>query len=189
MFMCDFPKEHWAPLAPAMKHHAQVHSAVAGHLPRGPLKHFWGEASRYVGDDNPFSLPLALGIPFEISSEPARDGFTFLSDADAQTPTGSPRPARPSWHARKPVLPGSVRPMAETWAELLAWKHQVLPQLGQTPYVEGDAPVVCGWYPTARAAVLWNLSETDQDLILRQGDTRRPVRVPGLDVALVEGLQ
>lgn len=51
MFMCDFPKEHWPALAPAIQHHAKLHPAIAGHTPRGPLKHFWGEASRYVGDD------------------------------------------------------------------------------------------------------------------------------------------
>ena len=28
---------------------------------------------------------LALGIPFEVTSDLAGDGFTFLSDADAQT--------------------------------------------------------------------------------------------------------
>ena len=83
MFMCDFPKEHWPTLAPAMKRHADIHARIAGHIARGPLKHFWGEASRYTGDDNPYSLFMALGVPFEVTGEPAADGFTFLSDADA----------------------------------------------------------------------------------------------------------
>ena len=80
MFMCDFPKEHWPTLAPAMKRHADIHARIAGHAAHGPLKHFWGEASRYVGDDNPYSLFMALGVPFEVTGEPARDGFTFLSE-------------------------------------------------------------------------------------------------------------
>ncbi len=78
-----FPREHWHVLGLAMRRHAGLHRRVAGHVARGPLKHFWGEASRYVSDDNPYSLFLALGVPFEVTSELASDGFTFLSDADA----------------------------------------------------------------------------------------------------------
>jgi hypothetical protein len=73
--------------------------------------------------------------------------------------------------------------------ELLAWKQQILPQLAGTPYVEGEAPVVCGWYPTARAVVLWNLGEGPQDLTLRCGETRRTVHVDGLGTALVEDVR
>lgn len=188
MFMCDFPKEHWAPLAPAMKHHARVHAAVAGHVPRGPLKHFWGEAGRYVSDDNPYSLPLALGIPFDVTDEPAADGFTFLCDADARTMGDRPSPGT-TWLARpQSGLGKSVRPLTESLAELFAWKQQMLPQLGKTPYVEGDVPVVCAWYPTARAVVLWNLTDTAQTFSLRHGDARRTVRVEALGVALIEDL-
>jgi len=78
-----FPREHWQTLGPAMKRHAELHRHIAGHVARGPLKHFWGEASRYVGDDNPYSLFLAMGVPFEVTGELTADGFTFLSDADA----------------------------------------------------------------------------------------------------------
>jgi hypothetical protein len=188
MFMCDFPKEHWAPLAPAMKHHAEVHAVVAGHVPRGPLKHHWGEASRYVGDDNPYSLCLALGIPFEVPSEPASDGFCFLSDADALT-AGSLTAAGTTLLGRPQAnLPSQVRPLAESFPELLAWKREILPQLAKIPHVEGETPVVCAWYPTARAVVLWNLSESPQDLILRHGDIQRTIHVNALDVALAEGL-
>ena len=73
--MCDFPKDHWPPLAPAIQHHAKLHPVIAGHAPRGPLKHFWGEASRYVGDDNPYSLFLALGIPFEVTQRAGQRWF------------------------------------------------------------------------------------------------------------------
>ncbi|MBN1591510.1 MAG: hypothetical protein JW888_18495 [Pirellulales bacterium] len=188
MFMCDFPKEHWAPLAPAIKHHAQIHAAIAGHTPRGPLKHFWGEAARYVGNDDPYSLPLALGIPFEVTAEPAADGFTFLCDADAAALAGRQSPGT-TWLARPQTgLPDGVRPLAESLPELFAWKQQVLPQLANIPYIEGNVPVVCAWYPTARAAVLWNLTETTQNLNLRHGHARREVRVDPLGVALVEGL-
>ena len=148
MFMCDFPKDHWSSLAPAIQHHAKLHPVIAGHATRGPLKHFWGEASRYVGDDNPYSLFLALGIPFEVTSELAGDGFTFLSDAEAQTAdslqaTGTTLVGRP-----QAGLPTRVRAIPESLSELFTWKRELLPQLDKTPYVDGETPVVCAWYPT-----------------------------------------
>lgn len=188
MFMCDFPKDDWSPLTPVIQRHRTLHPAIAGHAPRGPLKHFWGSASRYVGDDNPYSSFLALGIPFEVTSELAGDGFTFLSDADAQAAdsmqaTGTTLVGRP-----QTGLSHRVRAIAESWPELFAWKRECLPQLDKTPYVEGETPVVCAWYPTAHAVLLWNLSEQQQDLTLRHGNARRSVRVNGLDVALIEGI-
>jgi hypothetical protein len=188
MFMCDFPKEHWSPLTPVIQHHSTLHPVIAGHSPRGPLKHFWGAASRYVGDDNPYSSFLALGIPFEVTSELAGDGFTFLSDADAQAadslqPTGTTLVGRP-----QSGLSHRVRAIAESWPELFAWKRELLPQLDKTPYIEGETPVVCAWYPSARAVLLWNLSEQRQDLTLRHGEAHRLVSVNGLDVALIEGI-
>jgi hypothetical protein len=191
MFMSGltaFPRDHWQTLGPAMKRHAELHRAIAGHVPRGPLNHFWGEASRYVGDDNPYSLFLALGIPFEVTSEPAADGFTFLSDADAQTAdklqsAGTAFVGRP-----QAALPSKVRSMPETLPELFAWKREILPRLGRVPYVEGETPVVCAWYPTARAVLLWNLSPRRETLVVRCGTFRRSVGVAGLDVALIENV-
>ena len=107
-----FPREHWQTLGPAMKRHAELHPRIAGHVPHGPLKHFWGEASRCVGDDNPFSLFLALGVPFEVTSQPAADGFTFLSDADALA-IGSLRSPGTVFVARPQAgLPSSLRALA-----------------------------------------------------------------------------
>jgi hypothetical protein len=189
MFMCDFPREHWAALTPPIEQHAKMHPVIAGHTPRGPLKHFWGEASRYVSDDNPLSLFLALGIPFEVTSDWAEDGFTFLSDADAQQI--SDRPATGTTLIGRPQagLARSVRPLPESLPELFAWKRELLPQLTKTPYVEGEQPVVCAWYPTARAVLLWNLSPERQDLTLRCGQAQRSVSINGLDLALVESVE
>jgi hypothetical protein len=181
-----FPREHWRTLAPAMKHHAKLHATLGGHSPRGPLKHFWGEASRYVGDDNPYSLFLALGVPFEVTGAPAADGFTFLSDADARTverlgASGTKLVARP-----QSGLSGVIRQMPESLAELFALKRELRPQLDRVPYVEEEIPVVCVWYPTARAVLLWNLTEQPQNITVRYGDSRRSVHIDGLDVALLE---
>jgi len=191
MFMSGvtaFPRAHWETLAPAMKRQAKLHGRVAGHPPRGLLKHFWGEASRYVGEDDPFSLFLALGIPFEVASEPTADGVTFLSAADAasvavgrlRTP-GTRLIARPGTG-----LAAGVSPVAETLPALFALKRELLPRLENVPHVEGEVPVVCAWYPTARSVVLWNLSERREELTLNDRGTRRNVRVDPLETALIE---
>jgi hypothetical protein len=186
MFMCDYVKEDWPTLAPAMKRHAEIHSRIAGHVPQGPLKHFWGEASRYTGDDNPYSLFLALGIPFEVSESPAADGFTFLSDPDAGAGLKSPGT---TFVARPRVNPvGGLRSVPESLPELYGLKRQIVPQLGRMPYVENESPVVCAWYPKARSVLLWNLAEKGVELTLRCGDLRRAISVDALDVALVEGI-
>lgn len=187
MFMCDFPKEDWPTLGPVMKQHVDIHSRIAGHAARGPLKHFWGEASRYVGDDNPFSLFLAIGVPFEVTGEPAADGFTFLSDADVAH-IGMIHTAGTTFISRPRGVPvEGVRFVPETLPDLFALKREMLPQLQQTPYVEEDTPVVCAWYPTARAVLLWNLGEERVEVTLRCRDARR-VGIEGLGVALVEGV-
>ena len=127
MFMSGltaFPRDHWRTLAPAMKRHARLHETLAGHTPRGPLKHFWGEASRYVGDDNAFSLFLALGVPFEVTGTPAANGFTFLSDADAHAVERLARPARNWWPGPNRAFPG-IRQTPESLPELLALKREI----------------------------------------------------------------
>ena len=188
MFMCDFPTEHWSTLGPAMKRHAELHARIAGHALRGPLKHFWGEPSRYVGDDDPYSLFLALGIPFEVTGEPVADGFTFLSDADAGA-VGTLRSPGAAFVARPgSVAPDGIRMVPESLPELYAFKREILPRLGEVPHVENEAPVVCAWYPTARAVILWNLAERHVELTFRHRNTRRTIGVPGLDVVLIEGV-
>jgi hypothetical protein len=186
MFMCDFPKEHWPALAPAMKHHAKIHAKIAGHALRGPLKHFWGEASRYVGNDDPYSLFLAMGVPFEVVEQPDNEGWTFFSDADAEMLV-SQRPKAGTWVARPTVAAAeSVRRIPETLPEMFKLKHELIKRSPNFPYVENESPVVCAWYPTARAVVLWNLSEQPVNFSVRYGDKRQTVAVAGLDVGIVE---
>ena len=52
--------------------------------------------------------------------------------------------------------------------------------------VEEDGPVVCAWYPSLRSVVLWNLSDSQQQLTVRLGDVRRAVSVDTLSTALLE---
>ena len=194
MFMSGvsaFPRTHWDTLAPAMKHNAKLHQKIAGHTPRGPLKHFWGEQSRFVGDDNPFSLFLASGIPFEVTQEPASDGWTFLSDADGRAALAGKLASRGTVFVTR--LPGAnppagIRTMPESLPDLYAFKREITSKLHDVPFVEDDAPVVCAWYPTARTVLLWNLSEQRKELTVKLGETRRRVTIEALNVAMVNNI-
>ena len=162
MFMSGltpFPRAHWTTLGPAMREQARLHELVAGHRPRGPFKHVWGEAQRYVGNDQPFSLWLATGVPFEVVEEPARDGWNFLSDFDAR-----------EWPQTKPHFSGHLvarkEPSVETprlevvpenLEALFAFKRRIRTALANVPVVEEETPVVCAWYPSAKRVLLWNL--------------------------------
>lgn len=190
MFMSGitpFPRTHWATLAPAMRKQAALHRELANHVPRGPFKHFWGEASRWVGDANPYSLFLAAGVPFEVTSEPASNGWTFLSDADARAlraAAGTTFICRPEAGLRS----DNVRTAPESLETMFSLKHELMPRLENVPIVEEDAPVVCAWYPTVRTALLWNLSEEKRDLTLRLAAARRRVSIGPLDAELVRDL-
>lgn len=179
MFMSGldpFPLTHWETLAPAMKKQAAIHQVLAGHRPRGPFKHYWGEASRLVGDDKPYSLFLAAGVPFEVTEKPVHRGRTFLSDADAASLGDGigfvSRKSRP-----------------ETLAELFRLKAELLPKLRQVPVIKEDKPVVCGWYPSARAVLLWNLSNSVESFTLVTNGKPRPVTAGPLDVVLVRDVE
>jgi hypothetical protein len=195
MFMSGltpFPRSHWATLAPAMRRQREIHSMVANHRPRGPFKHFWGEPSRYVGDDRPYSLFLAMGIPFEATDHLATDGWTFLSDADAAALT--PKQIRSSnTHlvARPGVgsTAGNLEQHEETLEALLELKQRILPQLGATPCVENRDPAVLAWYPTARAALLWNLSDETKSFSVRSGNETRNVLADPLGLVLLTDLK
>jgi hypothetical protein len=191
MFMSGlspFPREHWSTLTGAIQRQRRLHPLIAGNQPRGPFKHFWGQASRYTGDDNPFSLFLALGIPFEVVEEPG-EGWTFLSQADARD-----MQARGEVHpgAQSVYRPGDCPAFAsglaveETLAALYEFKHQVLPFLKDIPYISEDAPAVCAWYPDAQRVLVWNLDNAPRELTLRLNDWAQIIRLDGLGVESVQ---
>ncbi len=191
MFMSGltpFPLSHWDTLAPAMRHNAKIHPAIAGHPLRGPLKHYWGEYSRLVGDDAPYSLFLALGIPFEVCDAPADNGYTFLSDADAQSVhEGILKSKGARYIARQNANERSdMSSIAESLDALFAFKKRLLPELQNVPYVVEDTPMVCAWYPTARKALLWNLQESEEHVTLRYRGEDRAIALGALDIQLVD---
>lgn len=182
--LSPIPETHWDTLAPAMREQARLHDAVAGHVPKGPLKHYWGEAARYVGDDKPFSLFLALGIPFEVCDEVPEEGWTFLCDADAQHLSARDLPADP---ARIVCRPGhGLREVPEELADLWPLKHEILKAGLTVPHVVDEKPVVCAWYPDAATVILWNLSTTPERVRLRWDGEDREVALAGLGTALVK---
>ena len=183
-----FPFEHWDSLAPAMKKAARMHRKIAGQKPQGPFKHFWGKASRMVGNDKPFSLFLASGVPFEVTTEPASDGWTFLSDFDAaDVDSGKVKSAGTTFiHGSNPEKKYSgVRLVAENLQEIFAFKHEIIPQLKGVPYVEEDKPVVCAWYPESKTVLLWNLSEVTETLTIRIDEKKRTIEMDSLDAELI----
>lgn len=172
--LTPFPKSYWATLSTAMRVQKGYHEKLAGHQLKGPFKHFWGEASRYVGKDKPFSLWLALGIPFEVIERlgQGQDGWIFMSDEDydhleRHIDTGN-------IVAREGITKGNdhVAPIPEDFESLWKWRKGIEPQLrgGRIPYILEEWPCVCAWYPTAKCVLVWNLSATSVSLTVQFGD-------------------
>jgi hypothetical protein len=154
---------------------------------RGPFKHYWGEVSRYCGDDRPFSLFLAAGIPFEVTDRPARDGWTFLSEADASAAASGQlvSPGTQFVSRLPPSNTSAVERCEESLDALFAYKRRLD---GKTPFVQNAEPAVLGWYPSARAALLWNPTAARTTFSMRYGSRTREVALEGLDSALLEDL-
>jgi len=183
-----FPFTHWNTLAPAMKKAASIHQKTAGQKPHGPFKHYWGEASRMVGDDQPNSLFLASGIPFEVTDTPAADGWTFLSDFDRNDVGSQKMKSAGTIFIGRDVVEKKtkeIRYLAENLNDIYAFKHEIIPQLKGIPYVPEDKPVVCTWFPKIRSVLLWNLSETRESFTVCLDDHERHVNIEGLDAELV----
>lgn len=191
--MQPFPIEHWKILGPAMKKSARIHEQIAGLKPCGPFKHFWGWESRLIGTDQPFSLFLASGIPFEVIDDITEEGWIFLSNEDANSIVEG-RLASKSNHlvVRKDAKVGGngFIELDETLDAIFAFKRRIISSLNNTPYVEEDTPVIFSWYPTAGKALLWNVSETKQNFRIKRGDKIvQSVVVEGLDVTLISNSQ
>ena len=194
MFMSGltpFPRTHWQILAPAMKKQAAIRKKIANLKPQGPFKHYWGEYSRMVGNDKPYSLFLSAGVPFEVTEEPARDGWTFLAEFDAKAAaTGNLKSNGTTFiYEQKDgyrIKEGLA--VSESLPEIFALKQKLRPQLKDVPIVEEDTPVVCAWYPTARSVLLWNLEEKPKTLTITYKGNSYTKKVKALDVELLQDI-
>ncbi len=191
MFMSGltpFPRAHWSTLKDAIQLRQRLSALTAGHRLAGPLKHYWGMASRYTSDDNAFSLFLAMGIPFEVTAEP-RDGWTFLSQADAQhlsTQMGSVPGAHLVYRPGDCASFNVGMPVEESLPALFELKHHIVSQLKDVPYIVEDSPAVCAWYPDAGCVLVWNLDDAPQTLTVRLHDWTQVIRLDGLGVEAVK---
>lgn len=189
--MLPFPRPHWAVLGPAMREQARLHAGLAGHAPRGPFKHCWGEAQRLVGDDQPFSLWLAAGVPFEVVSAPAADGWNFLTDFDArELAAGASSPsARLVCRTSAAQRPAGAEAVGENLDELFAFKRRIRDQLRGVPHIVEDQPAVCAWYPSAGKVLVWNLSDQPKTLTLADGARRTELRLGALGAVVAGATQ
>ena len=192
MFMSGlqpFPIENWQILAPAMKKSAQLHEEIAGLKPKGPFKHYWGWDSRLVGEDRPFSLFLASGIPFEVIDELTESAWIFLSNEDAKSVAeGRTSSKNSNLVVRKEagVINKDFVLIDETMKDIFALKKRIIPSLKNTPFVDGEIPAVFAWYPTIGKALLWNVNENKQSFNIKYNNKIiKSVELEGLDVALV----
>lgn len=192
MFMSGltpFPREYWSTLSPAMNKSASLHAKVAGKIPRGPFKHYWGEESRYVGNDRPYSLFLAAGVPFEVTDNLNINGWTFMAEYDAKAIiTGKFKTGGANLiHGIEDFKENKkLEYLPETLKDIFLFKQKILPELVNVPYVVEELPVVCTWYPEINSILLWNLSEECKKLTVKFKNQVYNIIAGGLNSELVK---
>ena len=78
----------------------------------------------------------------------------------------------------------------ENIKELFAFKNSIRQKLKGIPHVVEDVPVVFSWYPTAKSAVVWNLTQEKQDLTITcDGRIISRITVNALDVELIKDIK
>ena len=188
MFMCATPTDYWPFFAKRMKKEAAFHEVLKGRAPKGPFKHYWGKAARYMAGYNAYSLFLAAGVPFEVCGELPADGWTFLGDNDARSlERGEIASPGTVCVTRGESASGRSTAVPEEPDALFAFRRGILRQLQErrVPYVEEETPVVCGWYPEARAVLLWNPEKNDKIVHLCFAGRSTAVELSPLESALL----
>ena len=188
MFMCPIPTEYWAMLTPRVQQERRFHQRLVGQKAKGPFKHFWGLADRYMAGYDAYSLFLALGVPFEVCDQLPADGWTFLGNASAaEMDRGVLQSPGTRCVARSESKSGRFQKVDETFPSLFEFRCSLLPQFREQgiPYIEEETPVVLGWYPDARAMLVWNAEPVTKILHLRKGSAQHVLALNPLDSALV----
>lgn len=189
MFMCPIPASYWGLIIPRMKREAEYHSHILGAKAKGPFKHFWGLADRYMAGYNAYSLFLGLGVPFEVCDELSDEGWTFLGDASAkEMERGELESNGTCCVARINSNSGRFTQVPETFEELFKFRKTLLPELQKSgvPYVEEETPVVMSWYPDRGIVYLWNIEPEKKVVTVRQGDKTVNVTLKALDSAMIK---
>ncbi len=186
--MTPYPLDYWPLLSTAMIKNAKIHAKIAGQVARGPFKHYWGRASRYIGDDKPYSLFLASGVPFEVNDTLDTDGWTFLAEFDAKAIYSGKSRKRFSnliHNVSKLTDEKKFMYLPETMEDIFRFKQKILPELQNIPYVVDELPVVCAWYPSINSVLLWNLSEETKNLKVRFKNQQYTIKCEALNAELV----
>lgn len=187
MFMSGiqhFPRTHWEVLPSAMGKQAKLHKEIVSHPLKGPFKHYWGIKSRYISDDNPYSLWFAMGIPFEVVEEIPDEGWTFVSDYDIDEIKA--KGIKTNLVSRKQEEGFLFVP--ENLEQLFKFKQTITHQLKDIPYIFDEKPVVCAWYPSVKKILIWNLSEKKENFSLIRGNKKINFDLEGLDAKLLPDL-
>ena len=82
-------------------------------------------------------------------------------------------------------VPSGVRKLDESLQAIWTLKRELIEERLDVPHVVDEKPVVCAWYPTAGAVLLWNLSEQRETLRLQLPGNTAVIEVNGLDTRLV----
>ena len=130
-------------------------------------------------------------MPFEVTETLASDGYTFLADADAGAIADGGIKAKGGTLIHRDSLEldsTAMRPLAESFEQLFALKHTVIPHLKDVPYVLEDEPVVCAWYPTARTVALWNLANKPREFTVAYNQQRYSAKASSLGMVLLENV-
>lgn len=167
-----YPHYYWESIGFAIKTQRILHNKVHDCKPSGPFKHYWGLRSRYVGLDAPFSLWLALGVPFEVISEldDCTDSWIFITKEDIP----DIKNAKCNNYYITNVedvnldLP-NISTVKEELDFLWNWKKSISEKLEkmEIPYVVENSPCICSWYPKLNAILLWNLKKSKEMLSVR----------------------
>lgn len=183
------PPEYWPTLTKRMKIEKEFHQKLLGQKACGPFKHYYGTASRYLGGEDAYSLFLALGVPFEVCDHIPEDGWTFLTDPDAQAMERGELSSKGSKVvARIDSASDRFVKVQENLDELFKFRKTVLPELQKSviPYVEEETPVVLTWYPDMKCVYLWNLEKNAKTLHIRVGERVIAVELEERGSALIE---
>ncbi|WP_158712781.1 hypothetical protein [Parabacteroides pacaensis] len=185
-----YPQNYWDSIGPAIKKQRILHEKVRGYKLCGPFKHYWGLRSRYVGLDAPFSLWLALGVPFEVISnlDDCVNSWIFITEEDIPdikdakcnnyyiTNTDCSEFVHPN-----------IRIVEENLNCLWNWKKTLFKYLEKMkiPYVIENSPCICAWYPELNAVLLWNLKKSKEILSIKYQGKNIPCDLDGLEMKYV----
>lgn len=188
--LSPLPQHYWSTLATAMRTQKSLHEKISGHRLKGPLKHFWGEAARYVGKDNPYSLWLASGIPFEVieTLEQGKDGWIFMSNEDYDHLDAHPENIIFIVREGVKKMNDQVLTVKENLNDIWQWKDTVKAQLkkDKIPYIAEHHPAVCAWYPQPGFVLVWNLAPGPAALTLVYGNRRITRQYQAMESVLIK---